>query len=96
LAVTNTQEYEQHSSFQEDQPMWIKPAYTSLYEIWEGRIGWTSDNWDVSLWGKNLTDEHYVSFSTGNFISNLFGPADNYNQWINEPRSLGATIRYRL
>ena len=32
-------------------------------DIWDARIGWTAPNanWDVALWGKNLTDEAYIS-----------------------------------
>ena len=34
-------------------------------DLLDARIGWTSsdEQWDVSLWGKNLTDEAYISHS---------------------------------
>jgi len=32
-------------------------------DIWDARIGWVAPkgNWDVALWGKNLTDESYIA-----------------------------------
>jgi len=34
-------------------------------DLLDARIGWTSNSerWDISLWGKNLTDEDYISHS---------------------------------
>lgn len=34
-------------------------------DLLDARVGWTSSNeqWDISLWGKNLTDEAYISHS---------------------------------
>ena len=34
-------------------------------DLLDARVGWTSssEQWDISLWGKNLTDEAYISHS---------------------------------
>lgn len=72
------------------------------YEILNARIGWRNDNWDISLWGKNLTDDYYAIGHTSNLIANLFAAADgglsttNYRRWVNEPRTWGVTLRYSL
>jgi len=29
-------------------------------ETVNGKLGWRNDNWDVSVWGKNLTDDEYA------------------------------------
>ena len=49
--------------------------YTSqeAYTLWGARAGWvaSSGNWEVALWGQNLTDEDY--FSTGLDLGPDFG-----------------------
>lgn len=68
-------------------------------EVFNARLGWRNDAWDISLWGKNITDDRYATTHTGNFISNLF-PDDssktNYRRWMNEPGSWGVTLRYSM
>ena len=70
------------------------------YELWDARIGYRNDNWDVSLWGKNLTDETYTNITTAQLFANVFGAADagasslNHHAWINDPRMWGITVRY--
>jgi iron complex outermembrane recepter protein len=78
------------------------PFAESRYEIWNARLGWRSDNWDLSLWGNNLTDETYVNITGGTVFGGVFAPADggasyeNYNSYINDPRSVGMTLRYTM
>jgi iron complex outermembrane receptor protein len=72
------------------------------YELWDGRIGWRNDNWDLSVWGKNLTDEEYFLYTGGGLVNNQYAALDggasfrNFNTWLNEPRTFGMTLRYNL
>ena len=58
-------------------------------ELVNARIGWRNDNWNVSLWGKNLTDDEYASTTS---ITQLFSGMDAY--FLAPPRTYGATLRY--
>ena len=53
------------------------------------RIGWRNDHWNVSVWGKNLTDDEYA-VQTG--VTQVFSGQDPY--WLAPPRTYGATLRY--
>jgi iron complex outermembrane receptor protein len=72
------------------------------YELLNARIGWRNDNWDVSFWGKNITDDYYATGHTSNLIANLFATADgglssnSYRRWVNDPRTWGVSVRYSL
>lgn len=83
-------------------PLRTEHSRTS-YELWGARMGWRKGNWDLSVWGKNLTDEIYTHFVVAGAINSVYqGVLDggeslnNYNLWINKPRSIGATVRYRF
>tara|TARA_R110002049_G_scaffold9747_15_gene48897 strand:- start:5005 stop:7200 length:2196 start_codon:yes stop_codon:yes gene_type:complete len=53
------------------------------------KLGWRNDNWDISVWGKNLSDDTYVSFTATTFpVTSM----DAY--WLAPPRTYGATMRY--
>jgi iron complex outermembrane recepter protein len=71
-------------------------------EIFNARLGWRNDSWDISLWGKNLTNDQYATAHTGNFVANVFATADgglsqtNYRRWLNEPSTWGLTLRYSM
>ncbi|MGH1373807.1 MAG: TonB-dependent receptor [Cellvibrionaceae bacterium] len=72
------------------------------YELLNARMGWRNDSWDISLWGKNLTDDYYAGAHTSNLVANLFAGADagasanSYRRWVNEPRSWGLSLQYKL
>ncbi|MEM1113330.1 MAG: TonB-dependent receptor [Pseudomonadota bacterium] len=53
------------------------------------RIGWRNDHWNLSLWGKNLTDDEYASQT---LVTQLFSGQDSY--FLAPPRTYGATVRY--
>lgn len=65
---------------------------------------WTSPNgaWEVSLWGKNVTDTRYIIYSTEltafyATIDEFFSPAQNsihVMDW-SDPRMFGVTLTYR-
>jgi outer membrane receptor protein involved in Fe transport len=74
---------------------------TADYEIWDARVGWRNDNWDVSLWGKNITDEDYALFHNANIFGGLFealsGDVNNrylHQAYLNEPATYGVTAKY--
>ncbi|MGB1140553.1 MAG: TonB-dependent receptor [Halioglobus sp.] len=53
------------------------------------KLGWRNDNWNLSVWGKNLTDDDYVAFTAATF------PVTSTNTyWLAPPRTWGATVRY--
>lgn len=53
------------------------------------KLGWRNDNWNVSIWGKNLTDDEYASQTASPF---LITGMDAY--FLAPPRTYGATLRY--
>ncbi len=64
------------------------------------RIGWSNDNWDVSIWARNLTNHHYKTMTVENTgAAAIWGPflgatrLDTYS-WANDPRTYGITARY--
>jgi iron complex outermembrane receptor protein len=57
-------------------------------ELLNARIGWRNDYWNVSVWGKNLTDDDYSHWNPGPGISG----ANPY--FLAPPRTYGATVRY--
>jgi len=58
--------------------------------LFDGRIGWRSndENWDVSLWGKNLKDVDYIahSYTVGPGIIGSWGA----------PRTVGLSVSYSM
>jgi iron complex outermembrane receptor protein len=53
------------------------------------KLGWRNDQWNLSLWGKNLTDDDYAGQTVNTF---LFSGMDAY--FLAPPRTWGATLRY--
>ena len=53
------------------------------------KLGWRNDNWNVSIWGKNLTDDEYATQTVSPF---LISGMDAY--FLAPPRTYGATLRY--
>ncbi|MCA0901714.1 TonB-dependent receptor [Microbulbifer agarilyticus] len=68
------------------------------YELINARLTYREDNWDLSLWGRNLTDE--VIYTRGFYFSNQFGnnPANGYAPeayyQLGEPRTAGISGSY--
>ena len=58
-------------------------------ELLNARIGWRNNNWDISIWGKNLTDDEYASFTPD---TNPIGFTSAY--FLAPPSTYGATLRY--
>jgi outer membrane receptor protein involved in Fe transport len=59
-------------------------------------ISYLQDNWQVKLWGRNLTDEEYANrgFYFGNDSRDGYTPKQ-YTQ-LSEPLVFGATFNYQF
>jgi iron complex outermembrane receptor protein len=71
---------------------------SSDYGLFNARLTYFASNWDVSLWGRNLTNQDYQT--RGFYFSNAFGnnPAngfapETYYQ-LAEPRVVGVSANY--
>jgi iron complex outermembrane receptor protein len=53
------------------------------------KVGWRNDNWNISVWGKNLTDDEYAAQTSATFL--LTGAVQYF---LAPPRTYGATLRY--
>ncbi len=65
------------------------------YELLHGRIGYTGSHWDISLWGRNLTDEDYTVRGFGSFGNDprkLYAVEPYYQ--FGDPRQIGVSARY--
>ena len=66
----------------------------------DARLGWRNDNWDIAVWGQNLTDDVYnLGYSENTFTASIY-PAlgltqrQTYDRWLSVPRSYGMSLRY--
>lgn len=53
------------------------------------KVGWRNDSWNVSVWGKNLSDDKYAMQTVLPF---LVSGMEAY--FLAPPRTFGATVRY--
>jgi iron complex outermembrane recepter protein len=53
------------------------------------KLGWRNDNWNISVWGRNLTDDEYASQTATPFL--ITGMQAYF---LAPPRTYGATLRY--
>lgn len=65
---------------------------TSSYAIYNSRIGYESNDWEIYLWGKNLTDERYAT--RGFYFANepTYSIEQSYFK-LGDPRQFGMTVR---
>ncbi len=71
------------------------------YFLLDARLGWRSGQYDIALWGKNLSDESYlVQGAAANIMTNIDvqigSPEGSYQTYIGEPRSVGVTFKMFL
>jgi len=70
-------------------PTYQPPETRQDRELLNVRLGWRNDTWDAALWVRNVTDESYSSLAAAPFV--LTGMTA---QWLQPPRTYGATIKY--
>ncbi len=63
------------------------------FGLLDARAGLRIGDWDLSIWGENLTDETYVYQSA---VTNLFGSDPAYQNYLAPGLSFGATARVRF
>jgi outer membrane receptor protein involved in Fe transport len=70
-------------------PNLVQGAYTKV----DARIGVASlsNTWELSLYGRNLTDEKTHTFGVDSPLS-----AGIFAAWIEEPRTYGIQLRYNF
>jgi iron complex outermembrane receptor protein len=73
------------------EPNNIEATREKAFDLLNLGVTWTSSDgrWDVTAWGKNVTDEEY---RTHTIISNIAGTVDLWNI----PRTYGLTVNYRI
>ncbi|RUO18979.1 hypothetical protein CWE08_10490 [Aliidiomarina iranensis] len=66
------------------------------YQLFHARLNYQLQNWEFSLWARNLFDKDYTTrgFFFGNDPRKDYAP-ENYVQY-GEPRRVGVTARYRF
>ena len=69
---------------------------SEAYELLNASLTYTQDEWDVSLWGRNITDREYEvrGFFFGNDPRNGYEDT-NYTQ-LGEPAVYGVTFNYHF
>jgi len=77
------------------------PTADERVEQLDGRMGWRNEQWDVALWATNLTDRSYQTATSENTLAaavlKSFGTSrQDYNSWLNSPRTFGVTGRYQF
>ena len=60
-------------------------------ETLNATLGWRTERWNLSLWGKNLTDDEYAGFTGA--TSPITGASPYF---LTPPRTYGATLRYEI
>ena len=58
-------------------------------KLLNAKIGWRNDNWNLSIWAKNLNDDDYATQTTSPQIY-----SGNTMYFLATPRTFGATVRY--
>ncbi|MDG2325193.1 MAG: TonB-dependent receptor [Halioglobus sp.] len=58
-------------------------------ESLNAKLGWRNDNWNLSVWGKNLTDDGYAGLTSQ--VQRFSGSRGYY---LTPPRTYGVTLRY--
>jgi outer membrane receptor protein involved in Fe transport len=70
----------------------VNSAESNAYHIINARIGYENKDYEIYLWGKNLTDETYA---TRGYYFDFNPPYDNPSKYerLGDPRQLGVTAR---
>lgn len=71
--------------------------WADAYVLLNADLTYAIDQWSLSLWGKNLTDEDYQNRAFGTFGNDpRNGYATELYYQLGEPRSFGVTGRYQF
>jgi iron complex outermembrane receptor protein len=70
-------------------------AQSDSYDLLSGSLGWSNNQWSLSIWGRNLTDEDYYVRGFGSFGNDprkgyITEPYYQYG----EPRMVGVSASY--
>jgi outer membrane receptor protein involved in Fe transport len=75
--------------------MYVDPTNTSwapARTLINASIGLEAANWSVRIWGRNLADREYVSYSFATFGASGAGSGVTYAPLLGDRRTLGATL----
>lgn len=74
----------------------VHDIQSKSYALAHARVGYETKDWDVYLWGKNLTDEKYAT--RGYYFENNPNNVGVEEQYIalGDPRQIGLTARVRF
>ncbi|WP_044410814.1 TonB-dependent receptor [Thiomicrospira microaerophila] len=67
---------------------------SSAYALVNARLGYEAADWEIYLWGKNLTDERYAT--RGYFFDHFDGDGEQRYLSLGDPRQIGLTARVRF
>jgi len=67
----------------------LTPELTDSYDLINLSAGFETENWQLTLWGKNITDQTNAMLAASVPLI-----SDTTQYWLNAPRSFGATVRY--
>ena len=72
-------------------------AQADAYELFNARLGYMHNNWELAVWGRNLTDKDTKVRGFGSFGND---PRDGYHPQpyyqLGEPRMLGVSLDYQF
>ena len=72
-------------------------AQADSYELFNARLGYTTEHWELALWGRNLTDEDTQTRGFGAFGNDpRKGYATEPYYQFGEPRVVGLSGTYRF
>ncbi len=76
-------------------PLFDQPS-TETFNL---RVGWRNSDFDIALWGRNITDEvHIDQIAPANIFttidSRVGSSVGSYQAFTSQPRSIGLTARY--
>ena len=67
---------------------------SKAYTLANARIGYEAKDWEIYLWGKNITDERYAT--RGYFFDHWDGDGEQRYIGLGDPRQIGLTTRVRF
>ncbi len=80
-------------------PIYMDSAKDISYEVFNLRAGYRNDNWDIGIWGKNITDEAYTTHDRGHssaaqLATGASATDRSYIRALGSSATYGLTVRY--